>query len=161
MATYAKLEDEAPASWPDRTKLAEIMEEQDDGLIKALGGIEALVERLGSHATNGLSGSADDLAQRVRVYGGNSFAEKRLKGYLELVWDGLHDAVIILLLAMSAISFVAEMCFGAHPETGWIESAAICVSVAIIWLYQKLPRSAHRHVSRSSLRLASLAIVER
>lgn len=33
---------------------------------------------------------------------------------------------------MSAVSFIVEMVFGDHPETGWIESAAIMISVTII-----------------------------
>ena len=33
---------------------------------------------------------------------------------------------------MSAVSLVVETFFGEHPETGWIESFAILVSVAII-----------------------------
>lgn len=37
-----------------------------------------------------------------------------------------------VLIVMSAVSFVVEMGFGDHPETGWIESAAIMVSVMII-----------------------------
>ena len=134
MPPYAKLEDHAaPPGWPDRTRLCEIMQDQDTELIAALtngGGVARLAEMLGSHPSNGLSGS--DLELRVSVYGGNYFAEKRLKSYLELVWDGLHDMIIILLLVVSAVSFGAEMGFGDHKETGWIESAAIVISVSII-----------------------------
>ena len=39
---------------------------------------------------------------------------------------------IILLIVMSVVSFTVEMAFGDHPETGWIESVAILISVAII-----------------------------
>ena len=134
MPPYAKITDNgAPAGWPDRAKLCEIMQEQEEELILALsggGGITRLAEMLGSHPSSGLSGGDYDL--RIQVYGGNYFAEKKLKSYLELVWDGLHDMIILLLLVMSAVSFGAEMIFGDHPETGWIESVAICISVAII-----------------------------
>merc|ERR1719321_380243 len=39
---------------------------------------------------------------------------------------------MILLLVMATVSLIAEMTFGHHPETGWIESVAIYVSVIII-----------------------------
>ena len=93
---------------------------------------DALARLLGSDPIKGIAGDEEDLAMRVRAYDGNFFAEKRLKTYLELVWDGLHDATLILLMAMAAIVLVTETYFGEHPETGWIEPVVLFISVAII-----------------------------
>ena len=133
--SYSKLGDEEAGGWPSKASLCELFEEREVELLEQItsgGGVGKLAEMLGSSTTAGISGEAADLAQRKSVYGVNAFAEKRLKSYLELVWDGLHDLTLILLMVMSAVSWVMETFFGDHPETGWIESVAIFVSVFII-----------------------------
>ena len=109
-----------------------LMEERSmDELVDLSGGGAAeLAELLGSSSASGIMG--EDLAERRERFGVNAFAQKRLKSYCELVWDGLHDMMLVGLLGMAALSFVFETVFGEHPETGWIESVAIVVSVAII-----------------------------
>jgi magnesium-transporting ATPase (P-type) len=132
-----------PALLPPKAKLVEVMNERDEPgesmkLLRSMvgGGEEgcgdALARLLGSDPIKGIAGDEEDLAMRVRAYDGNFFAEKRLKTYLELVWDGLHDATLILLMAMAAIVLVTETYFGEHPETGWIEPVVLFISVAII-----------------------------
>ena len=102
-----------PALLPPKAKLGEVMNERDEPgesmkLLRSMvgGGEEgcgdALARLLGSDPIKGIAGDEEDLAMRVRAYDGNFFAEKRLKTYLELVWDGLHDATLILLMAMAA-----------------------------------------------------------
>lgn len=132
-----------PVLLPPKAKLVEVMNERDEPgesmkLLRSMvgGGEEgcgdALARLLGSDPIKGIAGDEEDLAMRVRAYDGNFFAEKRLKTYLELVWDGLHDATLILLMAMAAIVLVTETYFGEHPETGWIEPVVLFISVAII-----------------------------
>ena len=135
-STYVKLEEGAgSAKWPSRVELMELMDERSMDLVKKLAGgsatpTETLCRMLGSDASDGLQG--DDLSERKTAFGKNAFAEKKLKSYLELVCDGLHDALLQLLIGMAIVSFVFEVLFGKHPETGWIESVAIIISVAII-----------------------------
>ena len=123
------------STWPTRQQLTTLMEDDGEDAIDVLtsgGGVPKIVEMLGSSVTEGIPGTPEDLARRKAAFGENQFETKQLKSYLELVWDGLHDMTIILLIVMSVVSFVVEMAFGDHPETGWIESAAILISVAII-----------------------------
>ena len=138
-AEYAMLEEGvAERRWPTRAELMGLMEERSIELLEkltkntagpdALG--EALCTMLGASASDGLSG--EDLAERRAAFGENAFAEKAQKTYLELVMDGLHDLLLQLLIGMAVVSYLVETLFGEHPETGWIESAAIIVSVAII-----------------------------
>lgn len=125
----------ANGSWPKLQVLNDLFEEREiEGLNKLTsdGGAVKLAEMLGSSVSGGIAGDAADVQQRQKAFGTNAMAEKQLKSYLELVCDGLHDMINALLLVMAAISFVVEMLFGEHPETGWIESVAIVVSVAII-----------------------------
>ncbi len=123
-------------NWPRKQELIDLFEEprEYERIAKLVenGDLTKLAEMLGSSATNGITGNAEDLQKRQEVYGANHLAEKKLASYCELVCDGLHDMINAMLLVMAAISFVVEMLFGDHPETGWIESVAIVVSVAII-----------------------------
>lgn len=86
------------SSWPTRLQLCELMTEDGKGALDTLtkgGGVQKLVGMLGSDANKGISGSQEDLEKRRRIYGDNSFETKKLKSYLALVWDGLHDMTII------------------------------------------------------------------
>ena len=128
---YTKLEEgsvNAPSSgsWPSRAQLIELMEERSVELLMTM--VEkipgepgtALASMLCSSATDGIAG--DDLAKRLKVYGENAFAEKKLKSYMELVCDGLHDLLLQLLIGMAVVSYIVETLFGDHPDTGWILS---------------------------------------
>ena len=127
---YEKLED--GTDWPSRHELTALMEEDGIDALTGGAGIAKLVDLLGSSVTAGLSGTEDDLKARRAAFGENAFASKKLKSYCSLVMDGLHDMTIILLIFMSIVSLVVETFFGEHPETGWIESVAIMISVTII-----------------------------
>ena len=137
-AAFVKLEEggSRDSFTVSRVELMALMEERSTDLLKKMtgGGVvqptEALCRMLGSHASDGLQG--DDLSVRKAAYGANAFAEKKLKSYIELVCDGLHDFLLQLLIGMAIVSYIVETLFGDHPETGWIESAAIVISVAII-----------------------------
>jgi len=122
---YVKLSDKPPSSWPSAANLSQMVEQRDHGLLDELTGrrgATALVEMLGSNTSFGLSD--DDLASRIEAFGENYVSDQRSKTYRELVWDGLHDVVIILLLLMSAVSFIATK--------AWIEAVAICLAVVLI-----------------------------
>lgn len=121
--------------WPSKNELAQIMEEESLDMITQIGGPDAIVglaRRLGSDPAKGLPSGVPDSDARIEWFGGNYFAQKKLAGYLSLVWDALHDKTMLLLIVMATVSLISEMAFGEHPDTGWIESVAIYVSVAII-----------------------------
>lgn len=97
---YARLEEGEGGSsgWPSRHELAELMQDEGDDMLTALTkgeGVPRLVAMLGSSESRGIVGGAEDLERRKREFGANTFETKKLKSYLELVWDGLHDMTII------------------------------------------------------------------
>jgi len=111
--------------WPGREELAQLMDtgeltERLQSLL-AMGGVEELCAKLGadpykgiptSHTAEGASAEQyrpNDWDARVRVYGGNWFAEKKLKGYWELICGALEDAVVRLLIVMATIILVVEI----------------------------------------------------
>ncbi|XP_029690434.1 plasma membrane calcium-transporting ATPase 4 [Takifugu rubripes] len=115
------------------------------------GDTEGLCQRLLSSPTDGLSGDPADLEQRCQRFGKNFIPPKKPKTFLELVWEALQDVTLIILEAAAIISLGlsfyqppdkdSEVCghvSGGEDEsegdTGWIEGAAILLSVVCVVL---------------------------
>ncbi|XP_026518155.1 plasma membrane calcium-transporting ATPase 3-like, partial [Terrapene carolina triunguis] len=99
-----------------------------------------------------LSDNAADLEKRRQIYGQNFIPPKQPKTFLQLVWEALQDVTLIILeiaaIISLALSFYAppgeetEACgnlaAGAEDEgeseAGWIEGAAILLSVICVVL---------------------------
>uniref|UniRef100_A0A673JUP1 Calcium-transporting ATPase n=1 Tax=Sinocyclocheilus rhinocerous TaxID=307959 RepID=A0A673JUP1_9TELE len=116
------------------------------------GGVEGLCQRLKTSPTEGLDGVATDLDKRKEVFGQNLIPPKKPKTFLQLVWEALQDVTLIILeiaaLISLGLSFYqppgerSESCgtvsAGAEDEgeaeAGWIEGAAILLSVVCVVL---------------------------
>ena len=66
----------------------------------------------------------------------NFFAEQKFPSFLELIWNGLHDTTIIMLVVCALIGLILNL---AVPEEhagvpGWVEPVAILVTVSIVLL---------------------------
>ncbi|XP_074078519.1 plasma membrane calcium-transporting ATPase 4-like [Macrotis lagotis] len=114
------------------------------------GSVLGICEKLNTSPIEGLSGNPDDLERRKRVFGKNFIPPKKPKTFLELVWEALQDATLIILEVAAVISLGLSFY---HPpedgndqcgqvttsgkdelEAGWIEGTAILFSVAIVVL---------------------------
>ncbi|XP_059384887.1 plasma membrane calcium-transporting ATPase 2 isoform X5 [Carassius carassius] len=116
------------------------------------GGVEGLCQRLKTSPTEGLDGDATDLDKRKEVFGQNLIPPKKPKTFLQLVWEALQDVTLIILeiaaLISLGLSFYqppgegSESCGTANAgaedegeaEAGWIEGAAILLSVVCVVL---------------------------
>uniref|UniRef100_A0AAQ5XMI3 Calcium-transporting ATPase n=1 Tax=Amphiprion ocellaris TaxID=80972 RepID=A0AAQ5XMI3_AMPOC len=138
------------------TELRELMELRGADAIQKVqdsyGGTDGLCQRLQSSITDGLSGDPADLERRGQTYGQNFIPPKKPKTFLELVWEALQDVTLIILEAAAIISLglsfyqppgkETESCGnvsgGAEDEgeadAGWIEGAAILLSVVCVVL---------------------------
>uniref|UniRef100_A0A3Q1EGS4 Calcium-transporting ATPase n=1 Tax=Acanthochromis polyacanthus TaxID=80966 RepID=A0A3Q1EGS4_9TELE len=138
------------------TELRELMELRGADAIQKVqdsyGGTDGLCQRLQSSITDGLSGDPADLERRGQTYGQNFIPPKKPKTFLELVWEALQDVTLIILEAAAIISLglsfyqppgkETESCgnvsAGAEDEgeadAGWIEGAAILLSVVCVVL---------------------------
>ncbi|XP_055015779.1 plasma membrane calcium-transporting ATPase 3b [Boleophthalmus pectinirostris] len=137
-------------------ELRELMELRGaDALQKvqdSYGDTEGLCQRLNSSTTDGLSGEPGDLERRRQTFGQNFIPPKKPKTFLELVWEALQDVTLIILEIAAIISLGlsfyqppgkdTEACgnvsAGAEDEgeaeAGWIEGAAILLSVVCVVL---------------------------
>ncbi|XP_015670621.1 plasma membrane calcium-transporting ATPase 3 isoform X4 [Protobothrops mucrosquamatus] len=114
--------------------------------------VHGLCRRLKTSPTEGLSDNTADLEKRRQIYGQNFIPPKKPKTFLQLVWEALQDVTLIILeiaaIISLGLSFYAppgeesEVCgnvSGAaedegESEAGWIEGAAILLSVICVVL---------------------------
>ncbi|KAE8611732.1 hypothetical protein XENTR_v10012578 [Xenopus tropicalis] len=113
---------------------------------------DGLCRRLKTSPTEGLPGTAADLEKRRQTFGQNFIPPKKPKTFLQLVWEALQDVTLIILEIAAIISLglsfyrppggETEGCGGAaagaedegEAEAGWIEGAAILLSVVCVVL---------------------------
>ncbi|XP_029292014.1 plasma membrane calcium-transporting ATPase 3b isoform X2 [Cottoperca gobio] len=137
-------------------ELTELMELRGTDALQKIqenyGDTEGLCQRLQSSTTEGLSGDPADLERRYQAFGQNFIPPKKAKTFLELVWEALQDVTLIILEAAAIISLGlsfyqppgkdTESCGNltgsaedeGEGDTGWIEGAAILLSVVCVVL---------------------------
>ncbi|XP_024860032.1 plasma membrane calcium-transporting ATPase 2 isoform X2 [Kryptolebias marmoratus] len=117
------------------------------------GGVEGLCTRLKTSPTEGLAGVQTDLDKRKETFGKNLIPPKKPKTFLQLVWEALQDVTLIILEIAALISLglsfyhppgesSGESCGTAaagvedegEADAGWIEGAAILLSVVCVVL---------------------------
>ncbi|XP_060101152.1 plasma membrane calcium-transporting ATPase 1 isoform X3 [Heteronotia binoei] len=115
------------------------------------GDVYGICARLKTSPNEGLSGNPADIERRAAVFGKNFIPPKKPKTFLQLVWEALQDVTLIILEIAAIISLGLsfyqppggnEALCGAvsvgeeeeEGETGWIEGAAILLSVVCVVL---------------------------
>ncbi|KAM4676142.1 plasma membrane calcium-transporting ATPase 1 isoform 1-T2 [Discoglossus pictus] len=115
------------------------------------GDVFGICSRLKTYPHEGLSGNPADLERRQEVFGKNLIPPKKPKTFLQLVWEALQDVTLIILEVAAIISL--GLSFYRPPpgeddscgestgavdegesEAGWIEGAAILLSVVCVVL---------------------------
>ncbi|XP_042195738.1 plasma membrane calcium-transporting ATPase 2 isoform X1 [Callorhinchus milii] len=116
------------------------------------GDINGFCRRLKTSPTEGLAGNPAELEKRRQIYGQNFIPPKKPKTFLQLVWEALQDVTLIILELAAIISLglsfyqppgeSSDACGSAaggaeeegEAEAGWIEGAAILLSVVCVVL---------------------------
>ncbi|XP_054883509.1 plasma membrane calcium-transporting ATPase 2 isoform X6 [Poeciliopsis prolifica] len=117
------------------------------------GAVEGLCKRLKTSPTEGLAGVQTDLDKRRELFGKNLIPPKKPKTFLQLVWEALQDVTLIILEVAALISLGlsfyhppgqtgGDACGAAaggvedegEADAGWIEGAAILLSVVCVVL---------------------------
>ncbi|XP_078270141.1 plasma membrane calcium-transporting ATPase 2 isoform X7 [Rhinoraja longicauda] len=114
------------------------------------GDMNGFCRRLKTSPTEGLAGNPVDLENRKQTFGRNFIPPKKPKTFLQLIWEALQDVTLIILEIAAIISLGLsfyqppgernEMCGSAaggvegegEADTGWIEGAAILLSVICV-----------------------------
>ncbi|XP_028286337.1 plasma membrane calcium-transporting ATPase 1-like isoform X2 [Parambassis ranga] len=116
------------------------------------GDVSGLCARLRTSPVEGLDGNSDDINRRKQEFGQNVIPPKKPKTFLQLVWEALQDVTLIILEVAAIISLALSFysppeaerknCGRAaggvedesEAEAGWIEGAAILLSVVCVVL---------------------------
>ncbi|XP_074526009.1 plasma membrane calcium-transporting ATPase 1-like [Halichoeres trimaculatus] len=116
------------------------------------GDVNGLCARLRTSPVDGLKGSAEDINRRKQEFGQNLIPPKKPKTFLQLVWEALQDVTLIILVLAAIVSLglsfysppdgnrqnCGSAAGGVHEEgeaeAGWIEGAAILLSVVCVVL---------------------------
>uniref|UniRef100_A0A674CXF8 Calcium-transporting ATPase n=1 Tax=Salmo trutta TaxID=8032 RepID=A0A674CXF8_SALTR len=119
---------------------------------ESYGDVQGLCTRLKTSPVDGLSGQPADIDKRKEVFGQNLIPPKKPKTFLQLVWEALQDVTLIILEVAAIVSLglsfyrppdaEREYCGSAaggveddgEAEAGWIEGAAILLSVVCVVL---------------------------
>ncbi|XP_039998009.1 plasma membrane calcium-transporting ATPase 1a isoform X1 [Xiphias gladius] len=119
---------------------------------ESYGDIQGLCNRLKTSPIEGLSGQPADIEKRKTAFGQNLIPPKKPKTFLQLVWEALQDVTLIILEVAAIVSLglsfykppdaKRENCGRAaggvedetEAEAGWIEGAAILLSVICVVL---------------------------
>lgn len=109
-------------------------------------GIDGLLQRLKTNPLTGLSGNAEDLEKRVKLYGKNEIPPKPPKSIFRLAFEAVQDTTLIMLIICAIISIGLSFY---HPEGNifgeeyltesastsnleWVEGAAIMIAVIVV-----------------------------
>ncbi|XP_038170368.1 plasma membrane calcium-transporting ATPase 1 isoform X1 [Arvicola amphibius] len=118
---------------------------------ESYGDVYGICNKLKTSPNEGLSGNPADLERRETVFGKNFIPPKKPKTFLQLVWEALQDVTLIILEIAAIVSLglsfyqppegdnalCGEVSVGEEEgegETGWIEGAAILLSVVCVVL---------------------------
>ncbi|KAM7365208.1 hypothetical protein PAMP_016154 [Pampus punctatissimus] len=119
---------------------------------ESYGDVKGLCARLMTSPVEGLDGSSNDINRRKQAFGQNVIPSKKPKTFVQLVWEALQDTTLIILMAAAIFSLCLSFynlpnaetlhCGSAaggvaeegETEAGWIEGAAILLSVACVVL---------------------------
>ncbi|KAM9352123.1 plasma membrane calcium-transporting ATPase 1-like isoform 1-T1 [Symphorus nematophorus] len=116
------------------------------------GDVNGLCARLRTAPVDGLDGNSEDIDRRKQEFGQNLIPPKKPKTFVQLVWEALQDVTLIILEVAAIISLglsfyrppdaERQNCGSAaggvdeegEAEAGWIEGAAILLSVVCVVL---------------------------
>ncbi|XP_059367112.1 plasma membrane calcium-transporting ATPase 1a isoform X3 [Carassius carassius] len=119
---------------------------------ESYGDVNGLCNRLKTSPVDGLSGQPADIEKRQVAFGQNFIPPKKPKTFLQLVWEALQDVTLIILEVAAIVSLGLSFykppdsenknCGDAaggvgdegEAEAGWIEGAAILLSVVCVVL---------------------------
>ncbi|MCO5583601.1 hypothetical protein L7F22_037514 [Adiantum nelumboides] len=113
------------------TKQLEAIQENSE-LLKRLNGTQGIAKKLDVHSLEyGITGTEDDLQERIREFGHNKYDKSPSRSYLLYLWDACQD----LTLAILTVCAVIALAVGIPTEglsQGWYDGVGILVSVVLI-----------------------------
>ncbi|XP_071510337.1 plasma membrane calcium-transporting ATPase 4-like isoform X2 [Diadema antillarum] len=145
MTEYANMADETDDGTFGVTveELRQLMELRKGEAINEInakyGDVMGLCSKLKTSATHGINGLQFDVQRRRETFGKNLIPPKPPKTFLQLMWEAVQDATLIMLMIAAVISLGLSFLPKSETESGeatanWIEGVAILAAVLIVVL---------------------------
>jgi magnesium-transporting ATPase (P-type) len=100
-------------------------------IVDNLEGQDAIIAALHSNIKTGISGTPQDIQDRQRIYGANSFPPPEIKTIMELILENFEDPINKVLLIAAMVSLVIGLYKEGFPA-GLIEGTSIAIALVII-----------------------------
>ena len=117
--------------------LYNLVDPKNPKLLKELGGTAVLAEKLGSSIDKGLKSS--DVETQKSKFGTNLLPEQKTRSFLEFVWEGLHEKILIVLMAAAAVELaigVYKTWFAPKKDSiALVDGGAILIAVIIVVMF--------------------------
>ncbi|KAL2929959.1 putative calcium-transporting ATPase 13 plasma membrane-type [Bienertia sinuspersici] len=135
--TILNLESEKPFSNVDQKSLANLTKQKNLQTLQESGGINSIASTFHTNLTNGIHGDEDDIANRHKFFGANTYKKPPSEGLFHFVWEAFKDLSIVILLLCAALS----LGFGIKqkgPKEGWYDGGSIFVAVFLVIIVSSL-----------------------
>lgn len=112
--------------------LVQLHQSRDVKKLEELGGPRGLADALGTDVHEGIPEAdvKNGFTTRRKIFGENRLPEPPSTSLFELIWEGLQDKTLILLMVSSVVSLVLGIM--ENPSSGWIEGTAILIAVFLV-----------------------------
>eukprot|EP00160_Parvularia_atlantis_P015995 Unigene4852_Nuclearia_a/m.14844 Unigene4852_Nuclearia_a/g.14844 ORF Unigene4852_Nuclearia_a/g.14844 Unigene4852_Nuclearia_a/m.14844 type:complete len:1054 (-) Unigene4852_Nuclearia_a:149-3310(-) len=119
-------------------QLGALVDPKSPDRLEALGGLAGLLRALKTDSKRGVPAAeaADGFSARRAHFGRNALPEGEHTTFFGLVWEGLQDKTLIMLIVSAGVSLVLGI--RENPASGWIEGTAILVAVLVVVMVSAL-----------------------
>ncbi|TVU05266.1 hypothetical protein EJB05_48424 [Eragrostis curvula] len=94
-------------------ELSSIIEGHDLNRLTSHDGVDGILSKLSTSASNGLAASDEaKLSTRRELFGVNRFAEAEPRGFWVFIWEALHDMTLMILAACALVSLAVGVTRG-------------------------------------------------
>ncbi|PIN18445.1 Calcium-transporting ATPase [Handroanthus impetiginosus] len=98
----------------NRRKLTEMVKNMNSDNLQSFSGIEDIAKLLKTDSENGINGDEEDLSERRKTFGSNTYQKPPSKGLIHFVVEAFRDTTILILLTCAALS----LAFGIREHGG-------------------------------------------
>ena len=114
----------------DKVRITSMVKDKNLSAFTEFGGVEGVANILGTIPEKGITGSHDEVAKRVKVFGSNTYQRPPPKSFLSFVVEAFTDTnILILVCAGLSLGFGMKE----HgPGEGWYEGGSIFVAVFLV-----------------------------
>ncbi|KAJ8751402.1 hypothetical protein K2173_016605 [Erythroxylum novogranatense] len=99
--------------------------------LEGIGGVKGISDALKSNLEKGITGDDTDLLKRKKVFGSNTYPQKKGRSFWRFLWEAWQDLTLIILM----IAAVASLVLGIKTEgvkEGWYDGASIAFAVILV-----------------------------